>query len=108
MSKNPKRSRVAAVHEAGHAVASIALGIGFSEVVIYTSPEVTGRITSLGAVTGCTGEYPPIYTGMVALAGPVAQARYTKKGLLGTLLGGGISDSREVDDSVAMSEHSYE
>jgi hypothetical protein len=75
-------SRPAAYHEAGHAVACLALGSTVNKIEVC---DVAGR-GSTGTLTGwCDREIPPCWSVekevVAILAGPVAEARYTKRSL---------------------------
>ena len=105
-----KSRRGIAVHEAGHAVACLALDICFSEVAIFTSPKMSGRgVMCYGAVIVEKGSiYPAIHLAMSSLAGPIAEAKYKKKSLVSVALSGGLEDFKDAEESLAVSQYNYE
>jgi hypothetical protein len=122
--RHHKSRRGIAVHEAGHAVACLALDMRFSEVAIYTplnmsdrgvicygNPPLATGITydaihltmgsmCYGAVTLEIGiEFDSLDWAMGALAGPVAEAKFRKQSLPSVLSSSGRADFEAIDES---------
>ncbi|MBV9826123.1 MAG: hypothetical protein JO001_10680 [Alphaproteobacteria bacterium] len=101
--------RRAAFHEVGHAVANVVLGHQCSTASVYDAP----RISAIGLP--CFGEvltdpeliYPAIEIAVSCLAGPIAEARYTKRSLISCPLGRGSSDFENAQAALCESRFTY-
>jgi hypothetical protein len=104
-----RRGRRVSIHEAGHAVANLVLGLQFCAAHVYDAPRQSASRES------CLGEvvydpeipYPGVYVAIVALAGPIAEARATKTSLLAVLWSGGSHDMAAARAALEDSRFTY-
>lgn len=99
-----KYSRPVAYHEAGHVVAARSLGIPIHSVAVIKRHGE--RLAGTGGRTRTGGSYRSNdITEMVFLyAGPVAEARYTKRDLMGALFNGYDVANSDIHRIAALSK----
>lgn len=84
-------SRSTAIHEAGHAIAWLALGIPVKRVEVRRRHGAIRKIGYSGLCTRAEVAVEFNWTVTVCYAGPIAEARYTRKDLLAIMLCGAPS-----------------
>ena len=94
-------SRTVAVHEAGHAVAFLALGIPVERVEVFKRHgEKMPLGTPQGRCRGTQGNAFLPWDAVSLFAGPIAEARHRKRTVVECLINSG--DLRQIDELLAV------
>jgi hypothetical protein len=99
-----------AYHEAGHATAHLVLGHPFIYVTAHATPNDKGNLGWVAYPPGALQPHPKpsnLEDAICALAGPVAEVRYTRQSLVNLLFDAGHNDLRHVVSELAKNQAAY-
>jgi hypothetical protein len=101
--------RITAIHEAGHAVIALRLGLVFDRVTTVPddAAETDGALHWTELQSSGDLEISPQVDAMVLLAGPFAEAKLLESSLDEVLAGEAAGDDREALATLGLTEHEF-
>jgi hypothetical protein len=99
-------SKTTAIHEAGHAIAFLAMGVPVERVDVYAKHGEKGKLRVGGRVRTPDGRVTTIRQEVTGLyAGPIAEARHRRCSNIDLLLSSGRSDLEQIKELLAELSH---